>query len=679
MALVRQKSFTSYALRKWYWLLSISLTLLIWLGLGLWLRPQKDEDGSYATNPYGLSTSLENRALDQLFLLRDALRPTGRDRGQREPITVIEIDEPTIKASGVRLQKWPRGWYANLIERASTGGASVIGLDILLSELGGTSAEDRAYDDQLVHAMMRAGNVVIVNKLPAGGFGAVRPLQMFSDAAYATGFADIPLDNDGFVRTSQLTFTAPEQPTEVSFATRLAEGYLASLTSEGQEPPILKPVSAEMNSLGNRLLPLRKDRNLQLDFRTHTPAFRHVSAGELLFNKDSRIPEELFKDRIVLIGASNIDAPDLFPTPLYQSSALARLIDKELPGAPARTPGVELHATALATMLFGDPPRRFSYSWQLLLLLVPLGLTALAVFRLRALVALFIVLLIAIGVLVISSWAFNSHGLILPLASAWLGVGVLTLLGLGLRHARESALRDETEADRAEMMDIFSRCVSEDVAEELWQRRDKIMSGERRNVTLIFTDIRNFTTLSETTSSDQLVQWLNDYFSRMHKIIDGHGGHINKFIGDGLMIVFGAPATRGDSEEARAAVSCGLEMLAEVERMNKEWKETGKPNIAIGVGIHTGEATCGVVGAERRLEYTVVGDTVNLAARLESTTKEYNVPLLTSEATARLLSETFQARALGEVKVKGKNISTKIFAVTYKQDKARQSEQVAVA
>ena len=680
MALVRQNSVTAYALRQWYWLLAIMLTLLIWAGLALWLRPQRDPDGSYATNPYGLGTSLENRVLDQLFLLRDALHPEKRARGYSEPITIIEIDEGTIKDSGVRLQKWRRDWYARLIDRASVGGASVIGLDILLSEAGGTSAEDKAYDQELIDAMARAGNVVIVSTLATGGFEAAEPLPMFSEAAYAVGFANIPLDTDNVVRTTQLKYSTPNEETQLSFATRVAEGYLASKTPEGQEPPILRPISAEMNELGTRAVPLRKDGNLQLDFRTYTPGFRRISGRQILSDGGgSELSDDLFKDRIVMIGASNIDAPDLFPSPFFQPSALARLFDKNLPTAPARTPGVELHATALATMLFGDTLQRPGYGWQLILLLLPLGLTALAVFRLRALVAFLIVVLIAIGTLAISTWAFNTRGLILPLASAWLGVGVLTAMGLGLRHAHERALRDETEAERAEMMDIFSRCVSEDVAEELWQRRDKIMSGERRVVSIIFTDIRNFTTLSETTSSDQLVQWLNDYFSRMHKIIDAHGGHINKFIGDGLMIVFGAPATRGDAEEARAAVSCGLEMLAEVERMNKEWKEAGKPNIAIGVGIHTGEATCGVVGAERRLEYTVVGNTVNLSARLESTTKEYSVPLLTSEATARLLGDKYQARALGEVKVKGKNISTKIFAVTEKHEKPRESEQVAVA
>jgi adenylate cyclase len=288
------------------------------------------------------------------------------------------------------------------------------------------------------------------------------------------------------------------------------------------------------------------------------------------------------------------------------------------------------------------------------------------------------VFLIAGLALAVSCWAFNAHSLILPLASAWLGMGLLTPLGLGLRYARERVLRDETEADRAQVMDILSRCVSKEVADELWQRRDQIMSGERRVVSIIFTDIRSFTTLSENAPSDQVVIWLNDYFSRMQAIVTRHGGHINKFIGDGLMIVFGAPESRGDEEEARHAVACGLEMLVAVERMNVEWQGTGRPMVKIGVGITTGEATCGVVGAERRLEYTIIGDTVNLSARLESITKEYGVPLLASESTARLLDDRYETRPLGEVKVKGKNLSTRIFAVTLKNAEIESAAPVAV-
>jgi adenylate cyclase len=129
------------------------------------------------------------------------------------------------------------------------------------------------------------------------------------------------------------------------------------------------------------------------------------------------------------------------------------------------------------------------------------------------------------------------------------------------------------------------------------------------------------------------------------------------------MIVFGAPVERGDENEARAAVDCGLAMLAEVEKMNTDWANSGRPVIKIGVGIHTGEATCGVVGAERRLEYTLIGDTVNLAARLESTTKELVVPILVSEPTARLLGDEYELKALGDVKVKGKTLNTTVFTV----------------
>jgi adenylate cyclase len=650
-----------------YWALAAALTLAVWLGVAWAMRPAPDPDGRYGTRPYGLVTSLENRALDLLFQLRDARRPEMRGRGLGEPITIIEIDEPSIRASDVRLQRWPRDWYATLIDRAREGGAKVVGLDIYLSEHGGTSEADAAADRRLAEAIYNTENIVIVQKLEAGGVPALVPVEMFSEGATAVGFSDFPHDDDAAVRVAKL-FHNDGGTAHFSFASAVAQLYA------GQE---LKEESADSVRLGERRLPLRTDAAMQLDFRGRTPAFRRVSAGDLLCEDFKRTstpdaqcegvrqpPEELFRDRIVLIGATNNDAPDLFKTPFYEPLALARLLDRGLPVIPARMPGVELHANAAATMLFGGNLVRPSYSAQALLVLLALVVVGLAVFLLRALLGFAAVVLVAVALLAASAWAFSAHSTILPLASAWLGVAVLAPLGFVLRYARERALRDEKEAERAQIMDIFSRCVSAEVAEELWEKREQVsLVGETRIVTVIFTDIRSFTTLSETVDSKEVVTWLNDYFSRMHEVICARGGHINKYLGDGLMIVFGAPVNRGETAEARAAVLCGLEMLEEVERMNRDWEGTGRPHIAIGVGIHTGEATCGVVGAPGRLEYTIIGDTVNLASRLESTTKEAGVPLVVSNSTAVLLGDEYEAEPLGDVKVKGKTENTSVFAV----------------
>lgn len=664
MPVLDKYSFVPYLLRRRYWLLAAALTVVVWTGLALSLRPFKDSDGSFASHPYGLMTGLENQALDLLFQLRNARHQDLRTRGLTEPITIIEIDEAAIKASKVRLQKWPRDWYARLIDRASEGGASVIGLDTFLSEESGASPEDRLGDQKLAESITKAGNVVIAMKTAGGGFDEINPLPLFADAAYAIGFVDLPLDKDGFVRISQLFKTKPGSDTQFSFATRLTEGYLAATAPEGVTPPSLQFSPDRKVRLGDRVLPLRTDVNLQLDFRDRSPAFRRISAGDLLFNQQANIPADLFRDRIVLIGGSNIDAPDLFPTPFYEPIVVARLFDRSSPMAPKRTPGVELHATAAATMLFGNMLTRPRFGWQVMALLVPLALVGLAVFRLRALWGLIAVIATAAVALIVCSWAFDAHGLILPLSSAWLGMALLTPAGLGLRYAREQVLRSESDAERAQVMDIFSRFVSKEVAVQMWNQRGQLsLSGERRIVTVIFTDIRNFTTLSEKVSSATVVEWLNDYFGRMHTVVESFGGHINKFIGDGLMIVFGAPIDRGGKEEACAAVDCGLAMLQAVETMNQEWANSGRPVIKIGVGIHTGEATCGVVGAERRLEYTLIGDTVNLSARLESTTKELGVPILVSEPTANFLSDAYELRSLGEVKVKGKTMNTKVFTV----------------
>ena len=191
----------------------------------------------------------------------------------------------------------------------------------------------------------------------------------------------MPLDADGFVRSVSLTISSNNE-VALSFATRLAEGYLASRTPEGQDPPVLQPVSEGMNVLGERHLPLRRDRNLQLDFRSRSPVFRTVSAGDILFNEKALSPD-LFRDRIVIVGAANIDAPDLFYTPFYEASALSRLLDRKLSTDPIRTPGAELHATSAATMLFGETPTRPRYIWQIAFLILPLALIALVVFGCR--------------------------------------------------------------------------------------------------------------------------------------------------------------------------------------------------------------------------------------------------------------------------------------------------------
>ncbi len=676
----RKRSITSYLLRHWYWALALGLSLIIWGALALAMRPMTDANGKYTSYSYGLVTSLEEFGLDLLFQMRDVLHPEQRERGRQEPITIIGVDEDTIRASNIRPQGWPRSYYARLIDRASQGGASVIGVDIYFSEQGGVSENDKALDQQLIDSINNAGNVVVVKKLAEGGMKSeIKPLPEVAEAVSAVGFSDLPSDSDGFRRTAYLGHIAEDGTTDSSFASNIAQLY-ADKPVEAQPDQTIK--------FGDRVIPLRNDATMQIDFRSRTPSFKYISAGDIIFKDPAQIPDTLFKDRIVLIGATNNDAPDLFPTPYYKPGLIAtfwaRLRGRQINTTPALMPGVEIHGNIAATMLFGQALRQINYPPRILMLFVVIGLITVAVFKFRAALGALVVLIVAVGILSISAWTFNHQGLILPVMTSEMGVAVLALSGFLLRYAHERAVREEKENERAQIMDIFSRCVSPEVADTLWDQREALrLGGERRIVTLIFTDIRGFTTLSESVNSEVVVTWLNEYFSRMHKVISSYGGHINKYIGDGLMIVFGAPVARGDNLEANAAVACGLAMLEEVDRMNEEWQRYNaeqaglhkegefvkRPIFKIGVGIHTGIATCGVVGAEGRLEYTIIGDTVNLAARLESTTKEKGVAILISDGTAKMIGRDYETEPLGNVQVKGKTQETIVYTVKKSDNK----------
>ena len=187
------------------------------------------------------------------------------------------------------------------------------------------------------------------------------------------------------------------------------------------------------------------------------------------------------------------------------------------------------------------------------------------------------------------------------------------------------------------------------------------LGGKKATVTVLFSDIRGFTSMSEKMSAQDVSQLLNEYFSEMEPIVTKYNGIINKFIGDAVMAVFGEPIQ--DENHPLNAVNCGFEMLERVEELNKKWQIEGKPIIQIGVGINTGEVFVGNIGSEKRMEYTVIGDTVNLASRLESYNKTYKTNILISTSTYEASKDHIEVNKIADVEIRGKAEKMDIYEV----------------
>jgi adenylate cyclase len=217
-------------------------------------------------------------------------------------------------------------------------------------------------------------------------------------------------------------------------------------------------------------------------------------------------------------------------------------------------------------------------------------------------------------------------------------------------------------AERDRVRDLLGKVVSPAIASELL-RKKVTLGGEQREVTVLFSDLRNFTRISEALSPEEMLAILNHYFTRMSGIVEKHGGVVDKYVGDGLMALFGAPVASAD--DADRALRAALEMTTALDELNQQWHRRGLPTVGVGIGINTGIVVAGNMGSEKRLNYTVIGDGVNLAWRLEELTKtpEYDARVIVSGATLAKAKEKYRTRRLGEVAVKGKQIQTEIFAL----------------
>ena len=217
-------------------------------------------------------------------------------------------------------------------------------------------------------------------------------------------------------------------------------------------------------------------------------------------------------------------------------------------------------------------------------------------------------------------------------------------------------------AERDQVRDLLGKVVSPAVAAELL-RKDVTLGGEEREVTVLFSDVRSFTTMCEALAPQEVLGILNRYFTRMSAIVEAHGGVVDKYVGDAIMALFGAPLANPD--DADRAMKTALDMCEALDELNSQWQVRGRPAINVGIGINTDVVIAGNMGSQARLNYTVIGDGVNLASRLEGLTKtpEYATRIIISSTTLAKAKGRYQTRRLGEVAVKGKQKPTEIYAL----------------
>ena len=363
---------------------------------------------------------------------------------------------------------------------------------------------------------------------------------------------------------------------------------------------------------------------------------RHVSYIELYeeFNseKKKRNPAE-FAGKIVIVGMAATGMLDQHPTPLSESYA-----------------GPEILATAIDNLKNGNWLRATPAAVPVAVGLVLMTLVYLARRQGMHTVTVGVLLLCAIVVLLVASFVAAGQRLLLPLLSPVVLAAVFYFV-----CALQAYLQERQ--DRLRTLDFFTRFVNPHVVHDLLKRGGFPEKGEGRDITILFSDIRGFTTLSETRTPEEIVSLLNRYFERQVEVIFRHGGCLDKFIGDAIMAFWGAPLD--DKDHAKQAVLAALEMGEALEQFKAELKELGK-GFDIGIGLNSGPAVVGLLGSENKREYTAIGDTVNVASRIEGLTKGV-ARILVSEETRNRCAADFDFEDRGSYKVKGREKDVRLF------------------
>jgi adenylate cyclase len=550
-------------------------------------------------------------------------------------IVIVAIDDASLAAIG--RWPWPRSVHADLISRLSAAGAAAIGYDVNFPE-----SSDDANDTALRDALRKAGNVVLPVEMSIrmekgmllhDKATDVQPIPPIREAARALGHTNTPPDADGVVRRIPLGVASPDKVVIPAFALEVVRTAFPSYD------PARVPIDAFSRVIVNFNGPPAKN-------------FDTIPAADVLRGivEPSRV-----RGKVVFVGAT---APDLHDDQLVPTSN----------GYPMF--GVEIHASFSDTLLterwLRPIPRPFAAAALILLGLM----TALLATFLRARFSLPAAGIIWALSLVTAFVAFD-RGFVVEIV--WPSLVILFAYAAVTLERRVSSDRE-----RRKLQSAFSRYVSGSVVKAIMKDPSRLqLGGEKRRMTVLFSDVRGFTSISEKLTPEALVDVMNTYLTRMTDIVFAHDGVLDKYIGDAVMAFWNAPFDQPD--HAVKAVKTALAMQRALAEMNRAKAFGESLELKIGIGINTGEMIVGNMGSETRFDYTVIGDAVNLASRTEGITKEYGVGLLVTDATRREAGDAVLARRIDKVAVKGKAEPITMYEVLAMSKDVREKDQRLVS
>lgn len=608
-----------------------------------------------------------------------------------ERIAIVDIDERSL----VELGRWPwnRARLAALIERIfEQYGALLLGLDVILAEAdesSGLSALDALgcgplrrdtafhaalaalrpeldYDGRLAKVLHRypvilgfhlshgdaaARSGALPLPLPpevaaqAGQFsqwnGYGGNLPRLQEAAIGAGFLSAPVELDGVTRRAWL-LAAHDGQVYAALSLVMAQvllGHPALQLRFADHAPwqsAARPVeSIELLTAGApRRIPVAEQANVLLPFQGRLGSFRYHSAADVLAG---RLPADSLHGRVVLLGTT---APGLF--------------DQRVTPMGEAFPGVEVHANLLAGLLDGRLLKSPAYTVTIeagLLVVVGVGLL-LGLPRLSPPQAVVLAVLMSALVTIINLAAWTGVQLVLPMAASFLLVAMLLALHLFFGYFVEHRAKRR-------LATLFGQYVPPELVDEMSRDPEHYtMEGRSAELTVLFADVRGFTALAETLPPDELAQLMNDYLSAMTDVIRAYRGTLDKYIGDAVVAFWGAPLA--DPQHARHAVEAALAMQAALSGVNQHFASRGWPALQVGIGINTGTMVVGDMGSRHRRAYTVLGDAVNLASRIQGLSAQYAASVIIGDATRRALGD-WRCRQLGHAAVRGRSAPVAIY------------------